>query len=115
MVSAYPAELSTVSVALGLLDVDGDPRIASAVRRTSERLEPRVAPLDYVTIDWDALDEIMRSPEDQRKLQLAHRLLETSQDKHGNFHLHDGTYYIFGCIEDGKFRVRLRRINEPPL
>jgi hypothetical protein len=58
MVSAYAADLSTVSVALDLLDVDGDSRIGSAVRRTSQRLEPRVAPLDYVTIDWDALEAI---------------------------------------------------------
>ena len=114
MVSAYPAELSTVSVALDLLDVDGDPRIASAVRRTSERLEPLVAPLDYVTIDWDALEGIMRRAEDQQKLRLAHGLLEAPQDEPDKFHLYDGTYYMRGCLEDGKFRVRLRRINEPP-
>ena len=71
--SAYPTELSTVSVGLDLLDVDGDPRMASAVTRTSERLEPLVAPLDYVTIDWDALEAIMRSPEDERKFRLAHQ------------------------------------------
>jgi hypothetical protein len=114
MASAYPTELSTVSVALDLLDVDGDPRIASAVTRTSERLEPLVAPLDYLTIDWDALETIMRSPEDERKLRLAHQLLEAPQDKHGNFDLDDGTYVIVNWIEDGKHRRRLQRIDDPP-
>jgi hypothetical protein len=55
----------------------------------------------------------MGSPEDQRKLRLAHELLET-RPEHGSFCLQDGTYYMFGTIEDGKFRRSLRRIDEPP-
>lgn len=114
MVSVYPADLSTVSVALDLLEVDSDPRIGSVVSRTSERLEPRLAPLDYVTIDWDALEAIMQSAEDQRKLRLAHGLLETPQQEQGGFQLHDGTYSIVCRIEDGKFRRRVKKHEPPP-
>lgn len=114
MVSVYPAELATVSVALDLLEADSDPRIGSAVSRTSERLEPQLAPLDYVTIDWDALEAIMRSAEDQHKLRLAHGLVEARHDRPFGFHLYDGTYYITNWVEDGKSRLRLRRISEPP-
>ncbi len=110
LVSAYPAELFTVFVALDLLEVDGDHRIASAVGRTTERLDPLVVALDYVTIDWDALEAIMSSREDKRKLRLAHELLETTPDKGGAYHLHDGTYYILGTIEDGKFRRKLKKV-----
>ena len=56
----------------------------------------------------------MRSAEDQRKLRLAHELLETPPDDSGFFNLHDGTYYILGTIEGGKSVVRLRRMDEPP-
>jgi hypothetical protein len=113
MVSTYPVDLAQVSVALDLLEVDHDARIGSAVTRSSERLDPTVAPLDYVTIDWNALEVMMGSVEDQRKLRLAHELLET-RPEHGSFRLHDGTYYMFGTIEDGKFRLTLGRIDEPP-
>jgi hypothetical protein len=41
---------------------------------------------------------------------LAHQLLETPHDERGLFHLHDGTYAIFGDIEDGKFRMGLRKV-----
>jgi hypothetical protein len=109
--STYPADDSKISVALDLLGVDRDPRIGAAVGRRTEQLDPELASVDYVTIDWSALEGAMRSSEDQRNLKLAHGLLETSSDEHGLFHLHDGIYRIVGNVEDGEFRVRLRRIN----
>jgi hypothetical protein len=114
MASTYPAELSTVSMALELLEVDTDPRIQSAVSRTSERIVPLTAPLDYVTIDWDALEASMRSAEDQRKLRMANELLEGPDVEQGLFHFDNGTYYILGIIEDGNFRQKLLRTDEPP-
>jgi hypothetical protein len=53
----------------------------------------------------------MRSSEEQRNLKLARGLLETARDEHGLFRLDDGIYGMFGNMEDGAFRVRLRRIN----
>jgi hypothetical protein len=56
-VSTYPADRSKVPVALDLLGVDRDPRIGAAVVRTTEQLDSDVAPIEYVTIDWDTSGE----------------------------------------------------------
>ena len=107
--SRYPAELSTVSVALDLLKVESDPRLTAAVKREKEFIDPAVAAVDYVSIDWDAVERASESDDERRRVALARGLLDGAPDEGGLWHLVDGTYSIVGTIRDGRFQVDLKR------
>ena len=109
LVSRYPAELSTVSVALDLLKVESDPRLTAAVKRETEFIDPAVAAVDYVSIDWDAVERTAESDDERRRIALARGLLDGEPDEGGLWHLVDGTYSIVGTIRDGRFQVDLER------